>query len=249
MAFVALSFPGALLAGVPDYSPVALWAAIVLTVGGTISAALAARPGSWWSRLATAGTYPLLFLGLGVRGWLPVTPFPWLWLPLAVGGYLLAWALPVIHPRLSAWLLREQLAPQTRLGRGCLSVLLAMFPLGGISGYWFYEFSRRAGVPNVSLLVIGGLGIFVAITLSQAISEQLWRRRPWAQKAEAEAQAVSNAASGVKSFFSGLFGGGNAPSAPPNPGRGGGRVQPPTPTHPANPGQSATRRPSPRRGR
>src|SRR3972149_2739910 len=109
--FVVLSFSGALLAGVPDYSPVALWAAIVLTVGGTISAALAARPGSWWSRLASASTWPLFFLGFGVRGWLAVVPSPWLWLPLAVGGYVLAWALPVIHPKLSAILLREPLPP------------------------------------------------------------------------------------------------------------------------------------------
>ncbi|HKZ53884.1 MAG TPA: hypothetical protein VJ123_00275 [Anaerolineales bacterium] len=62
-------------------------------------------------------------------------------------------------------------------------------------------------------------------------------------------EALANTGNSVKGFFSNVFGGGSASSTPRNLGRGGGRVQPPTPTKPSNPGQSGTRKPSPRRGR
>jgi len=174
------------LAFVPDYSPAATAAAVVMGPGTVIAAIWGARTKSWWSQIAYMALWMLFFLGFGIRMWAAVIPASWLWAPLVVGGYLLAWALPAVQPRLSAILLREQLAPQTRFGQGCMRWSLALLLGAGASGYWVYEVSRRAGHFDLAWLAGGGLSIAVAIGWSQAVSHQLWPRRPWAKKVVAE---------------------------------------------------------------
>src|SRR3989304_5161346 len=191
VAMVLLVFGalGAVMALVPNYSPTALRVAGAMTLSGVLAAALGGRTKSWWSQVAYMALWMLFFLGLGIRMWAAVIPAAWLWAPLVSGGDLVAGALAALHPEVSATLLREQLAPETRFGQGCLRVSLALLPGAGVSGYWVYEFSKRAGQLDILLLIAGGGSIAVATPWPQAASHQLWPRRPWAKKAEAESQA------------------------------------------------------------
>jgi len=186
--FVFGSF-GALLALVPDYSPGALRVGVALMVAGVVVGSWGTQTKSWWSQMASVNLLMLSFLSLGIRFLAAVVPGTWVWLPLVLMGYLLALALPLVHPRLSEKLAREQIAPQTRFGRGCLAFSAAMLPAAGLSGYWLYEFSKRAGRQELAYVLGGVLGFVVAIGGTQYFTHHLWPKRPWAQKAEAEVQA------------------------------------------------------------
>src|SRR3972149_10331016 len=167
VAVAAFGSLGAILALTPEYSPVAMQAAFILTLLQVVAVLWRSRTMSWWSQMASANLAMLFFLGIGIRAWGAVVPDMKVWLPVVAVGYLLALALPALQPRLSEFLYREQLAPQTRLGRGCLTFSVAVLPAAGISGYWLYEVSERARRGEIAFLVGGALGIVTAIGLTQ----------------------------------------------------------------------------------
>lgn len=171
-----------LLTLVPYYSSVALAIGIGLSVAGTIPVVWLRiwRTPNWWMEVAYAVVWPLFFLGLGARLLAAIIPVIWVWLIPLLAAYLLAWALPALNPALSALLWREQTAPQTRLGRGCLILMLPLAPVAGTIGASVGMFGSRFFEDRAPIyLIMGMLGSIVAIGMAFAFAYQYWPKRPW----------------------------------------------------------------------
>ena len=175
---------GAALTVMPPYSSSAMKVAIGLTLVGTMGAVWGISKANWWGGIVLLNSWFLLILGFAIRAWALVIPQVWIWLVPLVAAYLLAWALPAISPKLSARLLREQFAPETRWGRGCLTLFLVVGPAAGTLGASVGMYGSRFGQGNAVMLVIAVLSSAVAVGFAQAAAEQVWPRRPWAQTAD-----------------------------------------------------------------
>jgi len=188
-ALSALGFGvfGAVLTFAPDYSPWAMKAAAGMTLSSVIVVAWRARTNSWYSQIMAFNMWMLFLLGIGIRFWSVVVPALWLWLPLIISGYFGAMALPAIRPRLASFLAREQVAPQTKLGRGCLTWTLLVFSGGGATGFWLYSLAKRTERLELAFLVSGALCFIVAVAATQFTWYRLWPTRPWAKEAEGKA--------------------------------------------------------------
>jgi len=176
---LALGSIATLLTLYPYYTPLALTIGVSLTIAGTFAAICSHRSYDYWARAAYGNSWLLLFLGTAIRAWTDVIPVLWFWFVLLMTLYLVAWAFPVLHPKLSALLFREQFAPETRLGRGCMAWALALLPVIGGLGATFGMYGSRNGLDNIVSLVMAILGSIISIGLSQVFSHQLWPQRPW----------------------------------------------------------------------
>ncbi len=128
--------------------------------------------------LIGSGIWLTLILGIGIRAWTALVPeWFWLWVGLFGGMYLFAWTFPALYPQLSAWLYREQMYPETPLGRGCLTVAWFLFPMGSSISMVL----RRSGQVHFLWLFIGTGMTMVSVGMAQAFAHQLWRKRPWAE--------------------------------------------------------------------
>ncbi|HLE04391.1 MAG TPA: hypothetical protein VI729_07235, partial [Anaerolineales bacterium] len=184
IALFTLGGFGAVLTVIPPYSSSAMKVAIGLTLVGTVGAVWGISKANWWGGIVLLNSWFLLILGFAIRAWALVIPQVWIWLVPLVAAYLLAWALPAISPKLSARLLREQFAPETRWGRGCLTLFLVVGPAAGTLGASVGMYGSRFGQGNAVMLVIAVLSSAVAVGFAQAAAEQVWPRRPWAQTAD-----------------------------------------------------------------
>ena len=184
IALFTLGGFGAVLTVIPPYSSSAMKVAIGLTLVGTVGAVWGISKANWWGGIVLLNSWFLLILGFAIRAWALVIPQVWIWLVPLVAAYLLAWALPAISPTLSARLLREQFAPETRWGRGCLTLFLVVGPAAGTLGASVGMYGSRFGQGNAVMLVIAVLSSAVAVGFAQAAAEQVWPRRPWAQTAD-----------------------------------------------------------------
>jgi len=174
----------ALLAIVPSYSPQALAVGIGLTVVGLVAAVWVVIARSWWGAMVFINSMLLLMLGMAIRAWANLIPQVWVWLVPLVAAYVLAWALPAINPKLSARLLREQMAPETRWGRGCLTLALALGPAAGALGASVGMYGSRFGQGTTVIIAIAVLFSAVSVGFAQAVAEQSWPKRPWAQQSD-----------------------------------------------------------------
>ena len=184
IALFTLGGFGAVLTVIPPYSSSAMKVAIGLTLVGTVGAVWGISKANWWGGIVLLNSWFLLILGFAIRAWALVIPQVWIWLVPLVAAYLLAWALPAISPKLSARLLREQFAPETRWGRGCLRLFLVVGPAAGTLGASVGMYGSRFGQGNAVMLVIAVPSSAVAVGFAQAAAEQVWPRRPWAQTAD-----------------------------------------------------------------
>lgn len=175
-----------ILAYYPSYSSVAMSVGVGLAFLGVIVSIRTVRTRDWWGQIGYINIWMLLVLGIAIRAWTDVIPFLWLWLILLPGFYLLAWALPVIHPKLSALLLREQLAPETIVGRGCMAWTITLLPVAGGLGAVFGMYGSRYGQDKFVSLAIASLFSMASIGMSQAIAHQSWPKRPWRDETNQE---------------------------------------------------------------
>jgi len=171
----------AILTLFPTYSPVALSVSIIFVFFGMVITIRAIWTQDWWGQFGYINIWMLLVLGTGIRAWNDVIPLPWLWLIVLPGFYILAWALPVIHPKLSAFLLREQLAPETNIGRGCMGWAIIIAPVAGGLGAVLGMYGSRYGQGKLVSLVGACLFTIVPLAIAQAVSHQFWPKRPWAR--------------------------------------------------------------------
>ena len=166
---------------VPFPSSVALWIAGTLIV---LTAAVAVRSmpsNPWWAQVTYMNAWLLLILGIGVRNWAAVIPVSWLWVVPMIGGYVAAWTLPIIRPKFATMLAREQVDPKTRLGQGCLTMALIVFPVAAAIGPSFGLFAPRWGLQNELHVFIAVISTLVAVGGSQFFASHLWPKRPWAE--------------------------------------------------------------------
>lgn len=178
----------AMLTLIPYYHSTALILGIILFATGVITFIYTIRKKNWWAGVVFQNTWPLLFFAMGARSLISQLSNGWIWISLLLACYILAWLIPVLDPKLSALLWREQTAPETRLGKGCMGVFIKFSPtiiaLGPISGIYL----SRHGYDNIFFLVFGTMNCLIAIVLGQLISHQIWPKRPWAQQEESETE-------------------------------------------------------------
>jgi hypothetical protein len=180
---ISLGTLGAMITLFPTgYHPVALLVAIILFITGLIVAIFADRTSDWRAVVVYSSIFPSLFFALGARALISQLSHAWIWISLLLACYLLAWLIPMITPRLSALLWREQTSPKTRLGVGCMSVFTrfsaTIIALGPLTGMYL----SRYGYGDVALLIFGIGMCLVAIIFGQIFSHQLWNKRPWVQQ-------------------------------------------------------------------
>ena len=117
------------------------------------------------------------FLAIGLRAWSAAGPVPLLSGLVVVVLFLLAWALPLMMPDLSAWLWREQVAPQTKAGRRVLALSACILPTIGVVSASVGMLLSRTGRSSIGWIVVALLAIIVALAWSQATAHQLLSRR------------------------------------------------------------------------
>jgi hypothetical protein len=172
------------------YHPIAFLIAITILITGLVAGVYVSRTKDWRAVAVLQSTWPSLFFAIGARALISQSSDVWIWLSLLLVCYILAWVIPVITPKLSAFLWREQTNPQTRLGMVGIGILArfsaALMALGPCAGMYL----SRYGYGNIALLIVGIGMPFLAIVTGQSMSHQLWNRRPWAQQEEAEREGV-----------------------------------------------------------
>jgi hypothetical protein len=188
---ISLGALGAMITFFPSgYRPVALMVGITLFIIGLIAAIYADRSNDWRAVVLFSSIFPSLFFTLGARALISQLSHAWIWISLLLSCYLLAWLIPMITPRLSAFLWREQTSPKTRLGMGCMGIFTrfsaTIMALGPLTGMYL----SRYGYGDVALLIFGIGMCLVAIVFGQIYSHQLWKRRPWSQQEATEREGL-----------------------------------------------------------
>jgi hypothetical protein len=178
----------ALLALYPTYSTTALVLGFFLTAVGTLGFVLTGRSRSWWGRVAYFNTLLLLIMAIGVRAWLMIGGPVWIWTTILIAAYVLAWTVPILNPKLSELLWKEQIAPETRLGQGVMNFSITFLPLAGAIGASIGMYGSRSGHDDFVALFIGTVSSIVSIALAQAFSHQLWQDNPWRERLATEAE-------------------------------------------------------------
>lgn len=138
------------------------------------------RSYTWWARLALGVIMTLQFLAIASRSWWILVGFQWIWVAPMFLAYLVAWLLPLLRPRISDVLWREQTAPQTRIGRTILAIALGIGPSAGVIGASLGMFGYRTDGLRGVLLAGGAICSLVSIGFAFALGYQLWPERPWA---------------------------------------------------------------------
>jgi hypothetical protein len=175
---------GLLVGLLPEYSPAALAAGLSLAVLGTLAGIWNWRAYSHRSRLVTALVWCLQFLLIAVRAWVVLNVPLWAWLPALLMVFVAAWTLPFLQPRLSGVFWREQTAPRSRAGRGCLVLALMVTPIAGVLGGSFGMIGSRLGQTTLVWLLVGVLGAISAVAISFSTAYQLWADRRLANEKE-----------------------------------------------------------------
>ena len=132
---------------------------------------------TWRSRGAAVVTFSLVFLIVAARGFAHLPASPWLWGTPLVAAYILAWVLPAVGPQIAELLYREQLAPRTRLGRGCLGIALGLGGTAGAIGAGIGLFSSRSGDLAAGYLIASALSAIGAIDVAFVNAWELYSER------------------------------------------------------------------------
>ncbi len=171
---------GALFGLIPPISMTAVRFGLLLSVPVILASLWSWWTYSWWARLASAGLWTIQFLAIAARAWELILGITWISAGPILIAYLLAWTMPILKPRISAFLWREQTAPQTRGGRTLLGLALAIGPSAGVLGAAVGLFGSRSGNLEATLAFAATIFSIAAIGFAFAISYQLWPDRPWA---------------------------------------------------------------------
>lgn len=182
LLFVLLGSIGTLFAFIPDPKQPSI---LGLVTVWTFSLAIAIsgiwnklRP-NWWAESISTFSLASLFLAAAIHGLVYVLS-NWLWIIPLVLIYLFAWVLPVINPRLAKFLYTEQTAPQTYIGKSCLTVLLSALGIAGPLGAVIGLGSSRLYGPGLSMMILGVLAAVLSIGFAQYFAYHLlakWTRK------------------------------------------------------------------------
>ena len=106
------------------------------------------------------------------------------WLAPLVIAYLIAWILPLLDLPLAKVISDEQLGPNTRLGRGCIAVVLSIGGAGGAIGAIVGRYTYEAGGFQPVMLILGIAVSILSVGLAQTFAYQLHALRLRESKAE-----------------------------------------------------------------
>jgi hypothetical protein len=183
-ALVIFSHGGfsAILSLYPNFSPLAATFGLLFTGTAVAGSMLVKEEKNWWRAFIYYNSWLLIVLGIAARAWGSLIPPLGIWVIGLAALYALAWFIPSIAPTISRSLYESQIAPASRGGRLILALLLASAPsLAGsvaLAGYYGIRFFSQ----NTNALVVGALSSFVSIGGCQAISQQMYESRPWADR-------------------------------------------------------------------
>jgi len=197
--FLLLSFGMLLVLGIfsamlilvtpSSISPTAIWVGVLHTILGPVSAIIGYWKKSLWGVLILIHSWMFIIYATGLRALNAVYPIPIGWLLVFLLMYALAWLLPYIKPALSSSLLREQMAPQTKLGKGCMIIALGGLPtIGSIAALAGLHLSR-SGEENWIYIIVSVLFIISALAGAQAFSHQIWKQTRGKESSDQEAEA------------------------------------------------------------
>jgi len=85
------------------------------------------------------------------------------WMILILTAYILAWVLPALNPKSSAFLWKEQDTPKSRFGRAFLTFSAKIPPIAGSGGALIDMYGTRSGQDDLVGLLVGILGTVVSI--------------------------------------------------------------------------------------
>ena len=176
VAFLPYSAFAALLGITPHLSFPMLAFGLFITIIGVVSATVYRRGKAAWTVWLFAAVWPTLTYAIGLRAWASLLPLMSFWLPLLLLTYLLAWLLPMLHPALSTFIFREQMAPQTRAGKWLLAVSFAVLPTAGSMGAITGIYLPRYGFRGEAMATLALLSTIVGLALAQTFSHQLWQK-------------------------------------------------------------------------
>lgn len=132
----------------------------------------------WWTAYAFAGVITLQLLLIAIRLWLLSLPLSIIWLGPLIVLYALAWRLPLVLPRLSATIWREQTAPETSWGRGCMAIVLGIGGAAGGIGAVFGLYAPVVGGISIAPVVLAIGASVGAIMVSYVLSHQIVNQSP-----------------------------------------------------------------------
>jgi hypothetical protein len=190
---LVLSVFAALLIFIPptETSITAIWVSVSHVVLGTAAMIIALwKREKWqWVGFPLMHSWMFILYATGLRALNAVYPIPMGWLLVFLLMYALAWLLPYLRPRLSSILLREQMAPETKWGKGCMSIALGGLPTIGSIAAVIGLHASRSGEENAVYLIMGIIGILTALAGSQAFSHQFWEQTRKMKSPDQEAEA------------------------------------------------------------
>jgi hypothetical protein len=152
-----------------------------MTAGTQIAlGVIAANWGRWgsprWSEWAASFIFIAQFVTIGLRAWGAATSVPWLAATAIVGLFLAAWTLPLIFPGFSSWLWREQVAPQSKVGRIVLGLSLAILPTIGVVAAGAGTLLSAAGQTDTGWMIVAVLAFIASLIWGHSTSHQLQMR-------------------------------------------------------------------------
>jgi hypothetical protein len=197
--FLLLSFGMLIVLGIftailvlitPDrISTTAIWVGVFHTILGPVSAIIGYWKKTLWGILISIHSWMFIIYAIGLRALNAIYPIPMGWLLVFLAMYALAWLLPYLRPALSSIILREQMSPQTKLGKGCMSIALGGLPTIGSIAAVIGLHASRSGEENFIFLIMGIIGILTALAGAQAFSHQIWEQTHKMKSSDQEAEA------------------------------------------------------------
>jgi hypothetical protein len=123
-----------LLGLLPSFSLEALSVGIIITILITGLGLWSWKTAYLFPKFLVAFLFTFQLLGIGIRFWITVFEGLLPWLAILVSGYISAWFFPIVFPKLSEFLWREQTAPRTKVGKILLSAVFSLAPVAGVLG-------------------------------------------------------------------------------------------------------------------
>jgi hypothetical protein len=167
----------------PRFSPLGVGVvASILTISGIIFAFWSRATLAWWARLGGGAVFAAYFQLLGVRCWYAAVGGVWFIVIAALSllSFGIAFALPGISYTISSTLWREQIAPQTKLGKSITRSAISLGLVGaGILSASVGLSLVRTGNVGTAYLLIAVLSSIVSFFVAQSLAHQLWPDRPW----------------------------------------------------------------------
>jgi hypothetical protein len=172
LALISLSL---LLACLPYFSKTILIVGLVIASISTIpliTLLLTGKRYLWMGVTISAGVISY-FWGFALRNFMGVVPGRGVWSILLTFSFLIALLLPIISPSISKFLWREQIQPETFVGKNLLNIIILIAPIAGTLGASLRLIKGEVSEYPVTFFIFGVLSWFFATLMTFAMSYQI----------------------------------------------------------------------------